>query len=148
VIALSLLATASVYLMLRKTFLGKALRATIQDREAAKLAGIHVGHMSVIAFAIGGGLIGLAGPLYARTAYLHPFGGTEATLIAIIITIFAGMGHIRSILLGGWTLGFVESLTVYTLGSSWRELVTALLLITLLLLRPQGFLPEGIKSRK
>jgi len=147
-ITLSLLATATVYVVLRKTFLGKALRATIQDREAAKLAGIHVGHMSIIAFGIGGGLIGLAGPLYARTAYLHPFGGTEATLIAIIITIFAGMGHIRGILLGGWTLGFVESLTIYTLGSNWRELVSSLLLIALLLLRPRGFLPERMKSQK
>ena len=147
-ITLSLLATATVYVVLRKTFLGKALRATIQDREAAKLAGIHVGHMSIIAFAIGGALIGLAGPLYARAAYLHPFGGIEATLTAIIITIFAGRGHIRGILLGGWALGFVESLTVYTLGSSWRELVSSLLLIVVLLLRPQGLLPERGKSQK
>ena len=137
-ITLSLLATAMVYALMRKTFLGKALRATIQDPEAARLAGIHVGHMSLIAFGLGGLLIGLAGPLYGRTAYLHPSGGTEATLIAIIITIFAGVGRIRSILLGGWALGLVESLTVYTLGSSWRELVSALLLILLLLLRSRG----------
>ncbi len=139
-ITLSLLATIVVYVVLRKTFLGKALRATIQDREAARLAGIHVGRMSLIAFAIGGMLVGLAGPLYGRTAYLHPFGGTEATLIAIIITIFAGIGRIRPILVGGWLLGLVESAAVFTLGASWRELVSALLLIVLLLLRPEGFL--------
>lgn len=147
-ITLSLLATASVYVMLRKTFLGKALRATIQDREAARLAGIHVGHMSLTAFGLGGLLIGLAGPLYARTAYLHPFGGTEATLIAVIITIFAGMGRIRTILLGGWTLGIVESLTIYTLGTSWREFVSSLLLIALLLLRPEGLIYKRVKLQK
>lgn len=146
-ISLSLLATTGVHLLLRKTFLGKALRATIQDRDTAKLAGINVEHMTLIAFALGGILIGLAGPLYARTAYLHPFGGKEATLIALIITIFAGVGRIRGILLGGWTLGIVESATVYTLGSSWREMVSALLLIVLLIWRPEGFIAEQTKLK-
>lgn len=145
-IAASLLATMALYTLLRKTFLGKALRATIQDREAAELAGIRVKRMSLIGFAVGGSLIGLAGPLYARTTYLFPSGGTEATLIAIIITVFAGVGRIRGILLGGWALGIVESLTVYILGTGWRELVSALVLISLLLLRPEGILsrrPQG-----
>jgi branched-chain amino acid transport system permease protein len=137
-ILLSLAATGAVHAVLRKTFLGKALRATIQDREAAVLAGINVRHMSLIAFALGGMLIGIAGPLFGQTAYLHPAGGTEATLIAIIITIFAGVGRTRSILLGGWILGLVESLTTFALGAGWRELVSALLLIALLVIRPQG----------
>jgi branched-chain amino acid transport system permease protein len=94
--------------------------------------------MSLIAFALGGMLIGIAGPLFGQTAYLHPAGGTEATLIAIIITIFAGVGRTRSILLGGWILGLVESLTTFALGAGWRELVSALLLIALLVIRPQG----------
>jgi branched-chain amino acid transport system permease protein len=139
-ILLSLLATTVLYLVLKKTFLGKALRATIQDREVAELAGIHIGHMRLTAFGIGGILIGLAGPLFGRTAYLHPSGGMEATLIAIIITIFAGIGRIKGILIGGWILGVVETLTIYFGGSSWRELVSALLLILILLWRPEGVL--------
>lgn len=141
-IVVSLVATISLHLLLRKTFLGKALRATIQNREAAKLVGIHVRRMSLIAFLLGGALIGLAGPLYARTAYLQPAGGTEPTLIAIVITIFAGVGRTRGILLGGWVLGVAESLSVYLLGSGWRELVSAVLLILLLILQPQGLLPQ------
>lgn len=141
-IVVSLVATIALHLLLRKTFLGKALRATIQNREAAKLVGIRVGRMSLIAFLLGGALIGLAGPLYARTAYLQPAGGTEPTLIAIVITIFAGVGRTRSILLGGWLLGVAESLSVYLLGSGWRELVSAVLLLSLLLLQPQGLLPQ------
>jgi branched-chain amino acid transport system permease protein len=137
-ILLSLTATGAVHLLLHRTFLGKALRATLQDREAAQLAGINVKHMSVVAFGLGGALIGLAGPLLGQTTYLHPAGGTEATLVAIIITIFAGIGRTRAILLGGWLLGLVESVAALTLGSSWRELVSAALLITLLVLRPEG----------
>jgi branched-chain amino acid transport system permease protein len=142
-ILFSLTATGAVHLLLHKTFLGKALRATIQDREAAQLAGINVKHMSVIAYGLGGILIGLAGPLFGQTTYLHPAGGTEATLIAIIITIFAGVGRTRTILLGGWLLGLVESVATLTLGSSWRELVSAVLLITLLVLRPEGILSRS-----
>lgn len=147
-IVVSLVATIFLHLFLRKTLLGKALRATIQDREAAKLVGIHVGRMSLIAFLFAGALIGLAGPLYARSAYLQPAGGTEATLIAIVITIFAGVGRTRTVLLGGWALGIAESLSVYLLGSGWRELVSAVFLISLLILKPQGLLPRRARSRR
>jgi branched-chain amino acid transport system permease protein len=147
-IGLSLLVTGSIYLLWRKTFLGKALRATIQDREAARLAGINVEHMSLMAFILGGMLIGLAGPLYAQREYLHPFGGMEATLIGVIITIFAGVGRIRGILLGGWILAAVESVTVFFLGASWRELVSALVLIILIIVRPAGVLSKGARSER
>jgi branched-chain amino acid transport system permease protein len=141
----SLLATLSVHFLMRRTFLGKALRATIQDREAARLAGIHVEHMTLIAFGLGGILIGLAGPLYAQTTYLHPFGGSEPTLLAIIVSIFAGVGRTRGLLLGGWLLGTFESTTVFFLGGSWREMASAVILISLLLLRPEGL--WSVRSR-
>ncbi|MFZ5451990.1 MAG: branched-chain amino acid ABC transporter permease [Thermodesulfobacteriota bacterium] len=135
---LSLLATAGVHLVLHRTFLGKALRATIQDREAAQISGINVRTMSFMAFGLGGMLIGLAGPLYGENMYLYPLAGAEATLIAIILTIFAGVGRIRALLLGGWLLGLMESAAILTVGSKWRELVSAAVLLILLYFRPQG----------
>ncbi len=137
-IILALLATGAVHLALRHTFLGKALRATIQDREAAQMAGINVGRMDLVAFGLGGLLIGLAGPLFAQNMYLYPAAGMEATMIAIVVTIFAGLGRIRNILLGGWLLGLTQSAAVFTLGSRWRELVSAALLLLLLYFRPEG----------
>jgi branched-chain amino acid transport system permease protein len=137
-VVLSLLATGVVHVVLHYSFLGKALRATIQDAEAAQIAGINVNRMALIAFAMGGMLIGLAGPLYGQNMYLYPTAGTGATLIAIIITIFAGVGRIRTLLLGGWLLGLVESGTVLVIGSKWRELVAAAVLLTLLVFRPKG----------
>lgn len=141
-VGLSLAATGTMHMILRRTFLGKALRATIQDREAAALAGIDVKVMNRIAFGLGGLLIGLAGPLFGQTAYLHPAGGAEATLIAVSITIFAGVGRIRGILLGGWILGLMESAAAFALGSNWREGVSALLLIGLLIWKPEGILSD------
>lgn len=137
---LSSTATAAVFLLLHRTFLGKALRATIQGREAARLAGIHVDRIKGVAFAIGGLLIGLAGPIFGRLAYLHPAGGMEATMIAVVITIFAGAGHIRSLLLGACVLAALESSAALVLGTNWRELVSALILIVLLLWKPHGLL--------
>jgi len=139
-LALSLLVIALTYLLMRHTYLGKGLRATIQDKESAALAGINVSGMGILAFAIGAILIGLAGPLFGCIHYLYPTAGLQATLIAITITIFAGVGRIRSLILGGWILGLAESCAVVVLGASWRELVSALMLITLLALRPYGIL--------
>jgi branched-chain amino acid transport system permease protein len=137
-IGLSLAATGTIHLILRKTFLGKALRATIQDREAAALAGIDVTAMNRIGFGFGGLLIGLAGPLFGQFTYLHPGGGIEATVIAVVITIFAGVGRTRSILMGGWLLGLVESTATFAVGANWREGISALLLIGLLIWKPEG----------
>ncbi len=147
-ITVSLSATGITYTILRRTFLGKALRATIQDSEAARLAGINVRTMHIAAFGLGGLLIGIAGPLYARTAYLHPFGGIEATLVAVVLSIFAGAGRIRGLLVGGWILGLVESATVLLLGSGWREMASAVALIALLRLRPEGLLPAWTKGAR
>jgi branched-chain amino acid transport system permease protein len=135
-----LLVIALTYVLMRHTYLGKALRATIQDRESAGLAGINVSAMGILAFAIGAIFIGLAGPLFGCIHYLYPTAGLQATLIAVTITIFAGVGHIRSLILGGWILGFAESWAVVLLGASWRELVSAVMLLTLLALRPYGIL--------
>ena len=139
-LALSLLVIALTYVLMHHTYLGKALRATIQDRESAGLAGINVSAMGILAFAIGAVLIGLAGPLFGCIHYLYPTAGLQATLIAVTITIFAGVGNIRSLILGGWILGFAESWAVVLLGASWRELVSAVMLLTLLALRPYGIL--------
>jgi branched-chain amino acid transport system permease protein len=142
-VLLSLLATGAIHVLMHHTFLGKALRSTIQDPEAAQVSGINVKLMAFVAFGLGGMLIGLAGPLYGENMYLYPTAGIGATLIAIILTIFAGVGRIRTLLVGGWLLGLAESATILTMGSRWRELVAAAVLLILLTFRP-----EGISTRR
>lgn len=142
---LSILVIGLLYLIMRHTYIGKALRATIQDREAAELAGINVAAMGTLAFVIGAILIGLAGPIYGSIHYLYPTTGHEATLLAITITIFAGVGRMHGVILAGWVLGLAESFTVVLWGTGWREMVSAVLLLSLLALKPYGIL--GIKER-
>ena len=140
---LSLATIGTLYMLMYRTYLGKALRATIQDKDAAALAGINVAAMGTLSFCIGAVLIGLAGPIYGCIHYLYPSTGHEATLLAITITIFAGVGRLNGILLAGWILGLAESLTVVLCGASWREMVSAVLLLTLLAFRPHGLLGKG-----
>lgn len=140
---LSIIVIGLLYLIMRHTYLGKALRATIQDRESAELAGINVAAMGTLAFVIGAILIGLAGPLYGCIHYLYPTTGHEATLLAITITIFAGVGRMHGVILAGWILGLAESFTVVLWGTGWREMVSAVLLLSLLALKPHGILGKG-----
>jgi branched-chain amino acid transport system permease protein len=140
---LSLLVICLLYLLMRGTYIGKALRATIQDKEAAALAGINVSAMGTLAFCIGAILIGLAGPLYGCIHYLYPATGHQVTLLAITITIFAGVGRLHGVILAGWILGLAESFAVIAWGASWREIVSAVILLTLLALRPYGILGQN-----
>jgi branched-chain amino acid transport system permease protein len=140
---LSMLAIGLLYLLMQRTYVGKALRATIQDRDAAAMAGINVAAMGTLAFGLGAVLIGLAGPLFGCIHYLYPSSGHEATLLAITITIFAGVGRIRSIILAGWILGLAESAAVVVWGASWREMVSAVMLLALLAVKPHGILGKN-----
>ena len=142
-LVLSLTVIAILYLLMYRTYLGKALRATIQDKEAAAQAGINVAAMGTLAFCLGAILIGLAGPLYGCIHYLYPSTGHEVTLLAVTITIFAGIGRLGGIVLAGWILGLAESFAVVLWGASWREMVAAGLLLTLLAFKPHGILGKG-----
>jgi len=141
---LSLIIIFLLYIIMYRTYLGKALRATIQNKEAAALAGINVAVMGTLAFCLGAVLIGLAGPLYGCVHYLYPSTGHEATLLAITITIFAGVGRLSGIILAGWIFGLAESFTVVFFGASWREMVAAVLLLILLTFKPHGILGEKL----
>ena len=132
------ISVSALYFVLRHTFWGKALRATIQDREAVGLLGIDVEKNSILAFLGGIALVGLAGPFFASFHYIHPTGGIEATLIAIIVTIVAGVGHVRAIIWAGWGMGLLENLVTTMLGAAFREGVTSLVLIAILLYKPCG----------
>ncbi|HDM77960.1 MAG TPA: branched-chain amino acid ABC transporter permease [Deltaproteobacteria bacterium] len=132
------ISVSALYFVLRHTFWGKALRATIQDREAVGLLGIDVEKNSILAFLGGIALVGLAGPFFASFHYIHPTGGIEATLIAIIVTIVAGVGHVRAVIWAGWGMGLLENLVTTTLGAAFREGVTSLVLIAILLYKPCG----------
>lgn len=136
--AITAVITAALYWFLLKTDTGQAIRATAQDREAARLMGINVARMSVIAFGLGAALAGAAGSLISPTYYIFPQVGSIFTLKAFVIVVLGGMGSIVGATLGGVLIGVAESIGGVYLGSGWKEVVVFVLFLLVLLFKPSG----------
>lgn len=140
---ITVLITAALYWFLVKTDTGQAIRATAQDREAARLMGINVKRMSVIAFGLGTALAGTAGALFAPIYYIFPQVGGTFTLKAFVITVLGGMGSIVGATLGGVLIGVAESVGGVYFGSGWKEVVVYTLFLLVLLFKPSGLLGKS-----
>jgi branched-chain amino acid transport system permease protein len=138
--AITAVITAALYWFLLKTDTGQAIRATAQDREAARLMGINVGRMSVIAFGLGSALAGAAGALISPTYYIFPQVGSIFTLKAFVIVVLGGMGSVVGATLGGVLIGMAESVGGLYFGSGWKDVVVFVLFLLVLLLKPAGLL--------
>lgn len=133
-----------LFLFLRYTKLGWALRATAQDRDAAQQMGVDVNRVNAAAFAIAAILGGIAGVLvgiYFNTVY--PTMSFQAGLKGFAANLLGGLGNIPGALLGGLVLGLVESYGVALFGSSYRNLFAYVILIAVLVLRPHGIFSRG-----
>lgn len=134
----SLAAVLGLEAFLRRTRAGKAIRVTAIDRDSAALAGIDVERVDRRAFAIGGVLAGIAGPVLGILANLSPGVGGPLTIKAFILTVLAGVGSISGLVAAGVILGVGEAMTVTFFSSSYRELFGFVLFLGILLVRPSG----------
>jgi branched-chain amino acid transport system permease protein len=135
-----------LWLLVSRTRIGKAMRATSYDRDAAAMMGIDIDRVIMFAFVLSGGLAGAAGVLFALRTDLYPSMGFTPGLFAFTAAVIGGIGSIPGAMLGGFLLGTVEALTV-TYITAWiglpvglSNLVIFSLLIVFMLLRPQGIL--------
>ena len=141
-IALTVL--VALHLFLKRTYLGKAIRATVQDWEAAALLGISTDRVYLISFLMGAGLAGLAGALVSVGYSIEPTMGLEWTLTSLIVMVLGGLGSFVGTFVAGVLLGVTQSLTSFWLGGAYREMVALLLFLLVLILRPQGLF--GVKE--
>src|SRR5918997_1116799 len=115
---------------LRRTFTGKAIRATAEDWRAAALAGVNVRRTYLITFAIGAAMAGIAGSLVSISSSIGPTLGAAWTLKALVVIVLAGMGSVFGAFAAGLLLGTAEAASTYAFGSTYRE-VTGLVLFLL-----------------
>lgn len=129
---------ASLYLFVKWSSTGRAVRAIAQNRGVAPLVGINVNRIQALSFAIGTAAAGIAGGLLLPIFYLYPTVGEEFTLKAFVIVVLGGMGSIAGAALGGLVLGVVESLTSLYWGNQWATVVDFLIFLLVLSIRPGG----------
>src|SRR5205809_486772 len=119
---------------------GLAVRAVAQNPEAAQAMGIDLGRIFSLTLALGVGLAGIGGALMAPLFNVYPAVGFPLTIKAFAITILGGMGNLVGALLASLIIGVAESLVVIVVPSQWQNGVAFVVMIAVLLLRPQGLL--------
>ena len=150
ILAASILLMAVLGFFIRKTRMGKAIRAVAASRKASLLLGIDVDSIVVLTFLIGGALAGAAGILVALlTNNIVPGMGAQIELRGLAVVILGGMGNIEGAVLGGFLLGLVETFTIAYLpgGSDIKDAIAFLILFFILLVRPNGILGRGKAER-
>jgi len=135
-------------LFVKHTKMGKAMRATAQDREAAAMMGINIERVIMMTFFIGGALAGAAGMMvgiYLNTGrYLMGF---DAGLQAFTAAVVGGIGNIPGAVLGGYLIGCLSALSDQYLSAAWTRATVFALLILFLVFRPSGILGEQIPEK-
>ena len=129
---------ASSHLLIHRTRLGKAMRATFQDRETAALMGVNIRRIHTVTFAFGSGLAAGGGALLGPVFVVYPSMGDLAALKAFSVVIVGGLGNFAGATLGGLLLGIAEELGAGYISSGYRDAVGFAIIILVLLLRPSG----------
>jgi branched-chain amino acid transport system permease protein len=144
----AVLISLGLFLFLKYTLTGKAIRAVAMEKRAAALAGIPVKRIYLLAFGIGSGLVGLAGSLLMPIYYVFPTVGTLFVLTAFVVVVLGGMGSMFGAFLGGLLIGLVEALAGVWISPGLKEAVYFAIFILVLLFRPSGLFSLGKGSEE
>lgn len=140
ILSVSLILFASLWLIIDKTKMGKAIRAVADDPVGASVSGIYPEKVILYAFGIGSAFAGMAGVLISLETNIEPMMGLDAILKGIVASIIGGVGSIPGALLGGFFLGIIENLGIWKIQAGWKDSIAFAVLIVFLLFRPEGIL--------
>ncbi len=141
VVAFLVAMTAAVvlYAFLQSTDMGKAMRAVSMNARAAKLMGINVDRVYLVAYSLGIALVGLAGVFLTPIYPIYPTIGLNFANPAFVCVVLGGLGSVPGAVLGGLTIGLVEAMTAYYAGSQFQQAAYFLIFLVVLVIRPYGF---------
>ena len=137
-LAVTMAVAFGLWLFMRWSDTGKAIRAVAREKLGAELSGIEVAHIYAITFGIGTACLAIAACLLIPTYYVNPRAGDAFVLIAFTIVVLGGMGSVTGALVGGLVVGVVESLCGLMLGESLGQVGIFAVFILTLLMRPTG----------
>jgi branched-chain amino acid transport system permease protein len=138
VFVMALVFSLGLMIVLRKTLLGKGVRALMQSQVGAQLVGINTRTLHPLMFGIGLGLSGLAGCLLSMAYTISPAMGEPYTVTALIVITLGGFGSMGGALAGGLMLGVIEALGMHFTNPSLKALLSYVVFIGVLLFRPRG----------
>ena len=142
----ALLTLLGLYLFLNRTYLGLAIRSVAQDLDSARLMGINPRSIYYLTMAAGGLLTGLIAAFFSPIYAVHPHFGGSFTMMAFIIVVLGGMGNMLGGFIGAFIIGIVTSLSAALTSTEIADIITLVIFIAVILVRPQGLL--GIKVSK
>lgn len=140
ILAVSAALLIGLSIFIKRTKLGKSLRAVADDSMAARTVGINSERIIICAFAIGSALAGASGVLISLESNLEPTIGLNAIIKGIVAAIIGGIGSIPGALIGGLFLGVIENLGIWKISAGWKDAIAFAVLIIFLLFRPEGIL--------
>ena len=138
IIILSVITVVLVTLFIGKTKLGKSIRAVAQDREAAMLMGINADRILMYVVMISSLLAGFAAVLNVPREYISPYVGWSILTESFAVVILGGMGSLPGSVVGSFILGYATSICNYVLDPSFAPLIPGIIIIIVLVVRPQG----------
>ncbi|MFP4037994.1 MAG: branched-chain amino acid ABC transporter permease [Desulfobacteraceae bacterium] len=128
----------ALQIYLHRTYTGKSIRGITQSREGAKVVGIPIVWMSALTFGLGVALAASAGVFYVTLFTVTPVIGIPLSVKYMCIVVLGGLGSLVGSVLGGLILGVGESLTAFYFGGEWSPTIAFILLLIILVLRPEG----------
>jgi branched-chain amino acid transport system permease protein len=140
IVGVTIAVVTVLFLVLRFTWTGRALRAMAQHPTVAQITGVNVRKVAVITFAIAAAMAGVAGALMSSVFLVQPTTGAMLVMKAFTVVILGGMGSVAGAVLAGVGLGVIEALVSGYLGNALRDMIGFILVILMLLTRPQGLL--------
>jgi branched-chain amino acid transport system permease protein len=143
IFACALALVAGLHFFMQSTALGRAIRATAQNRDAALLMGVRVERIYVFSFGLGAGCVGLASALIAPLYPVSPTIGSYFVLTAFVVVVLGGMRSMYGALLGAMIIGLVDSLSGYYIAPALKEVVYFAIFILILIFRPTGLFGFG-----
>lgn len=143
----AVLITVALFLFLKYTYLGKAIRASTQDQFSSVLVGIPRERIYTLTFALGIATLGIAGAVLMPLYPVFPSVGEHFVLIAFVVVVLGGMGNMVGTLIGGLVIGLIEAFSGFFIASSMQQLVYFIVFILILVLRPQGLVAFKFRRR-
>jgi branched-chain amino acid transport system permease protein len=143
VFATTIVLSVAFLLLMDRTRLGRAIRATAEELRAARLTGIPVRHIYAVTYGLGAALAGAAGGLWGMLFPVTPVMGGALTLKSFVVAVLGGLGTMMGAIVGGLVLGLAESLSSTYIGPTYPNAISFGLLVLILIFRPTGVLGKG-----